>query len=211
MKDFLKKNKIALAIVIYFGIVGSFFYFLILPIQNKIVGKASDIQQEKIDQDITKKKIMTVPVMEKDYQRYKENEGNLDVIINQAQDVEFIKELERMAEETNNKIEFKIQEIKATDKTKKPTTDIKGKLVYTSFLSMQVALEGDYSSLLNFIHKVENYKNYVNIMSIRSEKISLDTGAVVSANPFVAVSEVKKINTKEVLNSILDIVVYIKK
>ncbi len=215
MKDFLAKNRITLAIVIYLAGVGAFFYFLILPIQEKIVGKASDIQQEQIDQDITKKKILTVPVMEQDYQKYKENEENLNIVIDQEQEVEFIKELEKIAEETNNKIEFKIQEnkvvAKVDDKTKKPATDIKSKLVYANFLSMQVALEGDYSGLLNFMHQVENRKNYVNIISVRSEKITLDTGSATAVNPFAVVPEAKKVKAKEVLNSILDMAVYIKK
>ncbi|HCU70631.1 MAG TPA: hypothetical protein DIC35_02615 [Candidatus Moranbacteria bacterium] len=205
MKDFLNKNKIILITSIYLILAGLFFYFLIIPLKGKINGKASEIQQEKIDQDITKKKIMTVPVIEKDYQKYKENEENLNVLMEPSQEVEFIKGLEALAEETNNKVEFKIQE-SAKDESKNKKTenaDIKSKLAYNNFLSMQVALEGNYQSLINFIHKVENYKKYVNILSIRIEKISIDEGAKSSNKE----NEVKN----EALNSILDIVVYIKK
>ncbi|EKE11208.1 MAG: hypothetical protein ACD_15C00125G0011 [uncultured bacterium] len=205
MKDFLNKNKIILITSIYLILAGLFFYFLIIPLKGKINGKASEIQQEKIDQDITKKKIMTVPVIEKDYQKYKENEENLNVLMEPSQEVEFIKGLEALAEETNNKVEFKIQE-SAKDESKNKKTenaDVKSKLAYNNFLSMQVALEGNYQSLINFIHKVENYKKYVNILSIRIEKISIDEGAKSSNKE----NEVKN----EALNSILDIVVYIKK
>lgn len=196
--DFLRKNKITLAACTYLILVALFFYFIIRPLQQKITGKASEIQQEKIDQDITKKKIATVSVMEKDYEKYKENEENLNVMIAQSQDVEFIKELERLAEETGNKIEFKIQEKKGSDAKDGP-----------GILSMQIALEGSYQSLLDFVHKLENGKNYVNILSFRSEKISLvDDVASVPADDMAGG---KKAGTKNVLNSILDIAVYIKK
>jgi hypothetical protein len=204
MKDFLKNNKISIVALVYLVLVGLFFYFIIMPLKGKINEKASEIQQEKIDQDITKRKIMSVPVIEKDYQKYKENEENLNVLMEPSQEVEFIKELEKLAEETSNKVEFKIQESAKEDPKKKKTegADIKGKLAHTNFLSMQVALEGDYQSLINFIHKIENYKKYVNILSIRTEKISLETPKA---------SDKENVDKKEVLNSILDIVVYIKK
>lgn len=211
MNDFIKENKITLVVLIYLISVGLLFYFIVLPLQEKIVNKASDIQQEEIDQDITKKKITTVPVIEKDYQKYKENEESLNVMMEQSQEVEFIKELERLADETNNKIEFKIQEKKVEEKKKKEGEgDIKDKLAYTSFLSMQIALEGDYQDLLDFLYKLENYKNYVNILSVRLEKIELDSEKG-NANPFKNVPEEEKVKSQEVLNSILDIVVYIKK
>jgi hypothetical protein len=216
MRIFFKKNGITIVIIAYLALVGLFFYFVIIPLNNKILGKASDIEQEKIDQDITKKKIVTVPVIEKDYQKYKDNEENLDVIIDQSQEVGLIKELEGMAEGTRNKIEFKIQEnnIKVPSSKKAVVVDIKGKLVYTNFLSMQIALEGDYQGFLDFLHKLENYKDYINVISIRSEKIFLDkeTGKQVSPNSSSSVSpDGKNDDSKKVLSSILDIVVYIKK
>jgi hypothetical protein len=120
-----------------------------------------------------------------------------------------------MAEETRNKIEFKIQENNIKAPSKKATdVDIKSKLAYTNFLSMQVALEGDYQGFLDFLHKLENYKDYINVISIRSEKIFLDkgTGKQISPNSLSSVSpDGKEDDSRKVLSSILDIVVYIKK
>lgn len=214
MKDFLKKNKIILAIAGYLTLIGLFFYFAVMPASEKITGKANDIQQEKIDQEITNMKIAAVPAIEKDYENYKENEGNLNFLIDQsqAQDVEFIKDLEGLAADTGNRIEFKIQDaVKVADKNKKKDdANIKDKLAYADFISMQIALEGNYHSLLDFLHKLENHKNYVNILSVRSEKILLND-ANNQNSPAASPSGKAKSASKEVLNSILDVAVYTKK
>jgi hypothetical protein len=144
--------------------------------------------------------------MEKDYQKYKESEGMLNGLMEPSKEVDFIKELEKLAEETNNKVEFKIQEEKKEEAKKKEVdAGIKDKLAYKSFLSMQIAIEGDYDQLINFIHKLENYKNYVNIISIRTEKITqeVEKNGTVGSD-----TEDEEVEKKQILNSILDIVVY---
>ncbi len=210
MKDFWKEYKIKLIIAAYVIMAVSFFYFLVMPAVDQIASKANEIQQKKIDKEINEKKLAAVPTMEGDYNEFKNNENNLVIVIESAKEVDFIKELESLAEQTGNKIEFKIQETagKPVAKAKGTEEDIKSKLANTNYLSMQIALEGNYGSLLNFIHKLENYKNYVNIMTISSEKMDA-SGLIVSSTPF-AVSD-KTTTTSEVINSILDVVVYLKK
>jgi hypothetical protein len=147
-----------------------------------------------------------VPTIEKDYQKYKESEGMLNGLMESSKEVDFIKELEKLAEETNNKVEFKIQEEKKNEVRKKEAdAGIKDKLAYKSLLSMQIAIEGDYGQLINFIHRLENYKSYVNIISIRTEKITQE----VEKNGTVGNdTEDEEVEKKQILNSILDIVVY---
>lgn len=211
MKDFWRKYKIKLIIAAYAIMAVSFFYFLVMPAVDEIAGKANEIQQKKIDKEINEKKLAAVPAMEADYKEFKDNENNLVIVIEPDKEVDFIKELEGLAEQTGNRIEFKIQEVaaKPAAKAKGTENDIKNKLANTDYLSMQIALEGDYAGLLNFIHKLENYKNYVNIITISSEKTVVGD-LYVNASPFAA-SDQKKIASKEVINSILDVVVYLKK
>jgi len=211
MKDFWRKYKMKLIIAVYAIMAVSFFYFLVMPAVDEIAGKANKIQQKKIDKEINEKKLAAVPTMEGDYNEFKDNESNLVVIMESAKEVDFIKELESLADQTGNRIEFKIQEVaaKPAAKVKGTENDIKNKLANTNYLSMQIALEGNYAGLLNFIHKLENYKNYVNIITISFEKTAAG-GSYVSSNSFVA-SDQKEILSKEVINSILDVVVYLKK
>lgn len=194
--------------------VSSFVYFLAIPYVGGIIAKANDIQQKKIDKELNEKKLSSVASMEEDYARVKDNADKFDIIIEQSKELDFIKELESLAEQTGNRIEFKVQDpstAKPVAKSKNSEADIKSKLGYTNFLSMQIALEGDYANLLNFINKLENHKKYVNIITISSEKRIIEK-AVAAPDPFAAPDRLpEKKATKEIINSILDVVVYIKK
>jgi len=214
MKLFIKKNKLNIAVLIFLVIVTSLFYFLIVPLVGKIAAKANDIQQKKIDKELNEKKLASISTMEEDFSKFKDNEDKFFIMIEPTKELDFIKELESLADQTGNKIEFKIAEttnVKPVAKAKNAEVDIKSKLGYTNFLSMQIALEGGYASLLDFINKLENYKKYVNVMSISSEK-RITATVIDSSNPFAVADQVQNKETgKETINSVLDVVIYIKK
>lgn len=209
MKDFLKKNKIAVTLIAYVVLILAFMYFLVMPSIVAISDKAQRIQQQEIDRKLNEERAASLPSMEEGYVRFKDNEGKLVIIMDSSKEVDFIEELEVLAEETENRIEFRVQESvdkKAVSKKKEGEADIKSKLAYTNYLSMQIALEGDYDSLLKFMNKVENLHNYVNIVSVSSEKNEIKE-AKQNSGPF-SVSNPTKENGREVLNTILDVVVY---
>lgn len=209
MKDFLKKNKIAATLIAYMALVLVFMYFLAMPSIVAISDKAQMIQQQEIDRKLNEERTVSLPSMEEGYARFKDNEGRLGIIMDSSKEVDFIKELEVLAEETENRIEFRVQEgvdKKVSSKKKEGEADIKSKLTYTNYLSMQIALEGDYDSLLKFMNKLENLHNYVNIMSVSSEKNEIKE-VKQNAGPFSADSTTKE-DGREVLNTILDVVVY---
>jgi len=213
MKDFLRVYKIQVIVGIYLVIFAAFFYFFCLPIVAEINSKADEIQQKKIDSEINEKRLADVPVMEENFGKFKENENSFTMLIEPNSEVELIKELEALAAQTNNKIEFKIQDPadgKTAVKQKAVEGSVKSKLSYTNYLSMQIAIEGNYANLLSFIHKLENYKKTINVMSVSSEKKEPDV-PVNNPNPFDVTVAKKGLTGKEVINSILDIVVYIKK
>jgi len=218
MKNFLNKYKVQLVVIIYFIAIVAFLYFLVFQYVNQIASTADEIQQSRVDGEINEKKLSNIANMEGDYNKFKENESKLDITISADNEVDFIKELESLAEKTGNKIELQIKDQKdvkptASTKIKPGEENIKDKLVNSNYLSMQIAIEGSYAGLLDFLHKLENYKNFVNVMSVSSEKKSVDA-LVVSSNPFAAADQAQKKNAAvegEVLNSILDVVIYIKK
>ena len=215
MKDFIIKYKIQLIIGLYAILAASFFYFIITPLVERIIAKADTIQQSKVDAELNDKRLSMVSAMENNYTEFSSNENSFDITIDAAREVDFIKELEVLADQTGNKIEFKVQDpidTKTSSKAKGAENDIKSRLSYSNYLSMQIALEGSYSGLLNFVHKLENYKNYVNIIGISSEK-KVTANVVGSSSPFSTANSVqtKLAADKESVNSILDVVVYIKK
>ena len=209
MKEFLKKNKIAVAVIAYALLALLFLYFLVAPSVARISEKAQKIQQQEIDNRLDEERVVSLPAMEEGYAKFKDNESDLFIIMDSSKEVDFIKELEKLAEETKNRIEFRVQEEadkKSAAKKKEGEADIKGKLAYANYLSMQIAIEGDYEGLLKFISKLENFHNYVNIISVSSEKNQIKE-ANQGSGPFSANSQTKEAS-REVINTILDVVVY---
>lgn len=213
MKDFFKKYNIQSIISIYIVVVFVAFYFLVMPTINEIRDTANKINQEKIAGELREEQLMTVSTMEDNYNKFKENEDSFNIVIDPKNEVELIKELERIAEQTGNKIELKIQEdgdTKPKTKQKAVEGDIKDSLKNSNYLSILIAIEGDHASLINFINKIENYKKTINIISISSEKKEINYEN--NSNPASVTAAIKTgMENKEVINSIFDVVVYIKK
>jgi hypothetical protein len=208
MKDFLKKHKAQTIIGVYLIIVFAVFYFLVLPTIDEIGASANKINQEKIISELSEERLANVAAMEDNYNKFTDNEESFNIVIEPNSEVELIKELEIIAEQTGNKIEFKIQEdvdTKSKSRQKIAEDDIKGNLKYSNYLSMLIAIEGNHSNLVNFIHKIENYKKTINIISISSEKKEIPNDVSEPNADGVISSE------GDVINSIFDVVVYIKK
>ncbi len=230
MKNIWKKHKLKMIVVAYF--IGIFLVaqFVIRPMVGKTKDKADDIQKKLIDMQEDKGRLDKIPEMKDASGLIQEKKESLDVILVSEKEVDFIKKLESLADETGNKIALKIEEAvadpkKANDKKKPEEKGIKDDLSHKDFISMQINLKGNYASLVNFIKKLENFTYYVNIVSldIKKEKEVLENK--ISSQPsseigvFHPVSEstpksdqekVEK-KEKEILNSVLYVVIYIKK
>jgi hypothetical protein len=188
MKYFLKKYKSLLAIIVFISIVLPLFYFSFTFMLRRIQAKADLIQTRIIDNNLEKAKIGKIPEMEKANAEFETNKDAVGTILAFSSKVEFIKYVEALAEESHNKIELKVLDdnklgSSVTAKTKTKTTvkkedssedpskkSIEDSLLYKQYISMQVDLEGDYAGFLNFIHKLENNKYYVNIVSFNLQK-----------------------------------------
>ena len=188
MKDFWKKYRIVLAISGFFLIVLPLSYWSSSYVLKKIEMKADSIQEEILDNNFEKSKIDKIPEMESVNDEFEKNKDAVGTILNSGSKVDFIKYIESLAEETNNKVELKVLEddnvenksdANAQNKAvvKKETTpgsegekSIKDSLLFKQYISMQVDMTGDYASFLNFVHKLENNRYYVNIISFDLKK-----------------------------------------
>lgn len=219
MNDFLKKYKSWLIV----GITGIFFASSILFGAYKLIGKikatSNTVQEKTIDSENNQSRIAKIPELEAAVRSFQERESDLDATMEESKEIDFIKKLEALAEITGNKISLKIDEaVQKKAETAKPGKDVKetilGGLPYDKYITIQINLEGGYSELINFIHKIENFGYYLNVVSINAVKnASKETETQKDNSPFNASrSAGNKITfEKETIKTVITIIVYLKK
>ncbi len=187
MKVFFKKYKVYILAGSTIVLIGSFLYWGIFCLIGNIRFNANEVQKGIIDNEINFKKLAKIPQMQKAMGALDENEKKLGGILLKDEEVNFIKRMETMAEETQNKIDLKIVDEGQEDKGKtKAKNESKIKLPNNDYISLQVNLIGSYSNLINFIKKLENFEYYVNVISVNSGVEEDKTvGATSVSNPFV--------------------------
>lgn len=188
MKEFLKKYKKYIAIGVIAILVGSFSYWGIFCSIKRIRNNADEVQKKIIDSEINQKKFAKIPQMQKTFGELGDQEKKLVGVLKEEEEVDFIKKMEILAEETQNKIDLKIIEGEQREGVKTKTkNELKIDLPSDDYISLQANLTGNYSNLYNFIKKLENFEYYVNIVSINSsveEDKAIRT--ISSDNPFIA-------------------------
>jgi hypothetical protein len=236
MNNFLKKHKIASSVIAFLLIVVGLCYWAGLFVAKRIKTKANLIQERVIDNNLEKLKIEKIPRMEETNAEFEKNKEAIGTILAANSKVDFIKYIESLAEETNNGIEIKVlsenqdksvvkeiaKETVKKDAVKKDKKSIEDGLLYKQYISMQVDLTGNYQSFLNFMHKLENNKYYVNIVSFNLKKETAEKEDLLknensgSGDIFFSPSssqnivEIKKNEDAMTLKSSLNILVYIE-
>lgn len=218
MKDFCKKHKLGLIVSITGFLIGAAF----CCIAYKLVGKietVSDIVQEKtIDSENNQSRITKIPEMEAAERSFRERESDLDATLDESKEIDFIKKLEALAEITGNRISLKIDETDPkkpapAKKEKDAQENILGGLPYDKYITIQINLEGEYAELINFIHKIENFNYYLNIVSINAIKnASKEAEAQKDKSLFNASRSGNQIILeRETIKTTITVVVYLKK
>ncbi|HAI74240.1 MAG TPA: hypothetical protein DCS28_02510 [Candidatus Moranbacteria bacterium] len=234
MKDFLKKHKIVLSIATFILIGLPLFFWSAFFAIKKIQEKTDMIQKKISDNNFEKSKIEEIPKMEEANDEFENNKDSVGTIIDSNSKIDFIKYIEILAGETNNKIELKVldddqnnnvdikKNIKTEAKKNKSTEEKKSledDLIYKQYISIQVNLTGDYQSFLNFIHKLENNKHYVNVLSFDlrkdfAENENLSTNGNLSSSGIFFSPAKSGVETKskgeQALKSSFNIIVYIE-
>jgi hypothetical protein len=234
MKIIWKKFKLSIITVAYLLFLLAVIFFFAKPFMGKIKEKADNVQKKILDNQIDREKIEKIPQMQETEKNIQEKSDVLNVILNHDEEVEFIKKLETLADLTGNRMTLTVEDpdIATSSKTvKKPNSkkdDKKGileSLSYDSYVSMQINLEGDYLSLINFVNKLENFQYYVNIISLDSKKnVEIDgnnnSTVPISSDIFSAPTSSsqppssqgpKTEKEKNILSSTINVVVYTKK
>ena len=186
MKNFCLKyrNYLSSGVFILLALPVSYFsgQFLLENIQLK----ADQIQAKIIDAELSKQKIEKIPQMEKTAAEFEGNKDATETIFDADASVKLIEYLEKLADGTDNVITIQMLEKKKEVKPKTvpnlsqeeadaikqsaPPKSLEEKLTYKNYISMQINLVGDYAAFLQFLHKLENSNNYINILSLTARK-----------------------------------------
>jgi hypothetical protein len=219
MRLFLKKYNVWIDIVIFLLVVLLTVFFAILPLKRSIQANSDDIQKKIIDDSLNKSRISKIPEMEKTEEVLEESKSNLNIILANDNEVDFIRKIEALADETGNKVTLKITDETQAVKTapaKKDAAipeDIKSKLPYTKYLPMQIDLEGGYAEALNFIHKLENMQYYVNVISLNMSKSDPSEVSAPKSDGLFGKSapNVSQTASEKVLKTSLEVIIYLEK
>lgn len=226
MKNIWKKNKSSIIIVGYILIMASFVYFVFIPSINKIKEKSDAIEERNIDGDMQRSNLGKLPDLRSDYSSTQKNQEAMDVILNPQDEVTFIKKIESLAKDTGNKISLKIDDEESAKNNNKSSANsknaektIKSSLAYPNYISMQINLIGNYPNLLNFINKLENDSYYVDVISFKAQKeieasdknkegVNSPNNNIFSVNN--KFDQPNQTDKKEIINSTIDVIIYIK-
>lgn len=225
MKNFFQKRREIIAICAYFGVVFVVVYFAIMPLMKKIEEKNNEIQEEKINQEIVRKRMEELPGIQKQYEILKSSDDLSGILLDKNNAIVLIEKLEKVAEQTGNTISIEVQDAVAVDPKKtaskgKVTSDniLVSELPSSDYLQLKIKLNGKYEAILNFIQSLENFEYYGDIIEIQitkdADKVkaqpmqqAADFGV---ANPFISNTDTTKIvkieNDK--LNASLSVVFY---
>lgn len=179
MKNIWLKNKLSIIISGYILFFGAMAYFLVFPLVFRVKYVSDQIQEKIIDQRVEEARLNTLPEMEKDWAYFQMQKSSMDVIMSPGSEISFIESIDSIAQKSGNMIDLKIGDqidpkeiakIRASSKNKKEQKGIMDEVSYTNYFPMQINLRGDYKSLTEFIHMLENGRFYVNIISVNSKK-----------------------------------------
>jgi len=231
VKEILKKYKLFAATSVFLVLLFLAGLLIAFPAMERIRKKSDAIQKKILDNQISKERIGKISQMEETEKIIREKSGEIDSILNLNDEVEFIKKLENVAEQTGNKMTLVIddaksgsagQKAKPAEEKKDGKKSIVGGLAYDNYISMRINTEGNYQSLINFINKLENFQYYVDIVSLETKKstemleeeVSMEAlagGDIFSASQSSVPQKKTSKKEKDVLASTINIIVYTKK
>ncbi len=222
MKKFWRKNSIWVSVLGFIIIAVMLFVFAALPLVDKIKTTSDAIEKKELDNEIDQQRMQQLPAIEKNYALFQSKENDLNVLLDSDDAVDFIKAMETLAQNTGNAIQFQVndQSNSAGDSSTSnaiPKDDIRNKLPYANYLSLQITLQGDYPSFVKFLTKLENSDYYTDVFSINMTKNNASNDAAQASgnfDPFAAasVSAASKNDNAQVfeLSTIINVAVYIK-
>ena len=229
MKNFLKKQKEAIVLISYPLLVAALVYFGIMPILNRINNINEQIQEENLQQESAKKHLDELPKIEEQYSELKKSEDLINVLLDNNSAVVLIERLEKLAEDSGNKISIVIQDKDVSKKAVNNSVSLKtaksdektlvDSLPDKNYLQMKITLVGNYNEIMSFIYSLERFEYYSDIIGIQltndnNGKIENKSSSVSVgiSNPFSGSSGVQngepELKKEGDLSGVVDVVFY---
>lgn len=226
---FLKKYKVYIIISILFVIWGCFVFFIILPSVKLLQADFDAVQMKFLEMKVNDEKLGNVSVLKEKFDKVDSERNNLEVIFSKDNIVELVRELEAIAQKTENTITVSVdEENKSLVEVNKGKAGANSKeneflklLPSENYLTLKIGLKGDYNSLIKFIDKLNSIKYYNTVIGFKivSEKISLEDknetdgsgdeiSVLNSGNNEVAIAP-KEEKEKLILSSDLSVIFYL--
>ncbi|GEM_PF-1928862 len=164
---FFKKNKYLLTIGILLLVWVSFIFLVILPEKDVLHNKFVDLEKEKLNNQANNEKLSSLGDLKRISAMIDGEKRTLEVIFSEDKIIDLVSELEKIAEETGNKISIsvaneegrKIETVNVIKDEKNDDHFLKN-LPTQNYFEIDITLEGDYNKTLNFIKKINSIKYY---------------------------------------------------
>jgi Tfp pilus assembly protein PilO len=198
MKDFIKQRKEIFLLVTFAIVFIGLVYGAIIPLLRKIDDTRNKTQEELLNQEAKRSRLSELPSIKKQFDLLQESNDNvMGILVDRNKAVELIERLEKTAQETKNEITISIADKQPQQTTKSSQSSSKnndansllGALPSSEFLRMTLNLNGTYSSVVDFVSKLENMDYYSDIVSfsikqIEEKKENLPQSNSGAINPF---------------------------
>lgn len=210
MKNFWKKYKTHIVILIYLIIIGLVGFFIARPMIQSIKDKSDKIQQKIAMQERRKEKLLELSSMRSQFEEAKKQEEKINISLNEDNVVVLIEKLEKISEETGNKIKMELsgneKDSKKNNNLAKNSNEEKDNLAEDlpsdKYVKIKIILGGRYGNFLNFLNKIENMEFYSDVVSVAIKRAS-ENGPGLSTNPFAKANTLNIENVPEDKDAII--------
>lgn len=220
MKNIWRKYKTGIISIGYCVVAACLFYFIFSPYKNKVESQADKIQETALENQIFEKKTSKLSQMKTKYNDYQNNKDKMGKFLKDGEEVNLIKRLEALGEETQNKVVLNILEknekiskdaVASSPKSAAKEGNILKDAPSQNFLSLEINLEGSYQNLIDFLKKMESMNYYADVISLDLTKtIAGDaSGSGSAANVFSPEQDFSSPQVeKETLKSKVSVIVF---
>ena len=193
------------------------FYFVIKPMVGRIDYNANLIQEKITVQENFKRKLGMISINSEQAGVIEKDESKMEVFMSHDQEIKLIERIEKMAEETDNKISIEAvddKNINSNAKAKTASTkareenkdDLKINTGNNDYVKFRITVSGRYNNLVGFIKKIENMEYWSDITSLQISYKEPEKTSILLEN---SIDSTNIITEEGTASSILEVIFYL--
>lgn len=192
-----KKSRKLIVTALFFLIIGGIYFFVIPKLKTRIDAQKKQFQETMAIQEYQRQKLRDIQKVKDDFELAGKEEEKIPLFLDKNKAVDFIQEIEKLSEGTNNRavIEVVPSGVPAKGKASTKSADtILGNLQAKDYLQFNIKTAGSFLGLIKFINQLENSKYYLDIFALRinfnsnGDKV-VKTESQEKVNPFSAANQ----------------------